>query len=91
MGNYFLGMALNIIEQMATVAPKGTVLGLTDLISTMFSGYFIESGGAVTPAIEAFLRQEVKDEKEREARTRRGAKALTYGSIKKCSSGRFEP
>jgi hypothetical protein len=71
---------LELIEQMVAVAPKGTALGLTDLISAMFSGYFIESGGAVTPAIEAFLRQEVKDEKEREARTRRGAKALTYGS-----------
>ena len=46
----------------------------------MFSGYFIESGGAVTPAVEAFLRQEIKDEKERERRTRRAAKALTYGS-----------
>jgi len=71
---------LDLIEQMVAVAPKGTALGLCDLISAMFSGYFIESGGAVTPAIEAFLRQEVKDEKEREARTRRGAKALTYGS-----------
>ena len=71
---------LDLIEQMVTVVPKGTALGLTDLISAMFSGYFIESGGAVTPAIEAFLRQEVKDEKEREARTRRGAKALTYGN-----------
>jgi len=71
---------LELIEQMVAVAPKGTALGLTDLISAMFSGYFIESGGAVTPAIEAFLRQEVKNEKEREARTRRGAKALTYGS-----------
>ncbi len=60
---------------MVAVAPKGTALGLCDLISAMFSGYFIESGGAVTPAIDAFLRQEVKDEKEREARTRRGAKA----------------
>lgn len=46
----------------------------------MFSGYFIESGGAVTPAVEAFLRREIKDEKEREARTRRAAKAITYGS-----------
>jgi hypothetical protein len=71
---------LDLIEQMVAVAPKGTALGLCDLISAMFSGYFIESGGAVTPAIEAFLRQEVKDEKEREARTRRGAKAMTYGS-----------
>ncbi len=71
---------LNLIEQMVTVAPKGTALGLSDAISAMFSGYFIESGGAVTPAIEAFLRREIKDEKEREARTRRAAKAITYGS-----------
>lgn len=71
---------LDLIEQMVAVAPKGTALGLSDLISAMFSGYFIESGGAVTPAIEAFLRREIKDEKEREARTRRGAKAVTYGS-----------
>ncbi len=71
---------LDLIEQMMTVVPKGTALGLCDLISAMFSGYFIESGGAVTPAIEAYLRREVKDEKEREARTRRGAKAVTYGS-----------
>ncbi len=71
---------LNLIEQMVTVAPKGTALGLSDLISAMFSGYFIESGGAVTPAVEAFLRREIKDEKEREARTRRAAKAVTYGN-----------
>ena len=71
---------LNLIEQMVAVAPKGTDLGLCDLISAMFSGYFIESGGAVMPAIEAFLRQEVKGEKEREARSRRAAKALTHGS-----------
>ena len=71
---------LNLIEQMTTVAPKGTSLGLCDTISAMYSGYFIESGGAVTPAIEAFLRREVKEEKEREARTRRASKAITYGS-----------
>lgn len=71
---------LDLIEQMVTVAPKGTALGLCDLISAMFSGYFIESGGAVTPAIEAYLSQEIKDEPEREARSRRAAKALTYGS-----------
>lgn len=71
---------LNVIEQMVTVAPKGTALGLSDAVSAMFSGYFIETGGAVTPAIEAFLGGEIKDEKEREARTRRGAKAITYGS-----------
>ena len=70
---------LDLIEQLVAVAPEGTALGLCDLISAMFSGYFIESGGAVTPAVEAFLRQEIKDEKEREARTRRAAKAVTYG------------
>lgn len=71
---------LDLIEQMVAVVPIGTALGLCDLISAMFSGYFIESGGAVMPAVEAFLRQEVKDEKEREARSRRAAKALTYGN-----------
>ncbi len=71
---------LSLIEQLVAVVPKGTALGLSDVISAMFSGYFIESGGAVTPAIEAFLRQEVKDEKEREARTCRAAKSITYGS-----------
>ena len=71
---------LNLIEQMVTVAPKGTALGLCDLMSAMFSGYFIESGGAVMPAVEAFLRQEVPDEHERAARSRRADKALTHGS-----------
>ena len=71
---------LNLIEQMVAVAPKGTALGLCDLISALFSGYFIESGGAVMPAVEAYLRQEIQDEKEREARSRRAAKALTYGN-----------
>lgn len=71
---------LELIEQLVAVASKGTALGLSDLISAMFSGYFIESGGAVTPALEAFLRQQIKDAEEKEARTRRGAKALTYGS-----------
>jgi len=71
---------LDLIEQMVAVAPKGTALGLCDLISAMFSGYFIESGGAVMAAVEAFLRQGVTEEKEREARSRRAAKALTYGN-----------
>lgn len=71
---------LDLIEQTVSVAPKGTDLGLCDLASAMFSGYFIDSGGAVTPAVEAFLRQKIEDEKEREARTRRAAKSLTYGS-----------
>lgn len=71
---------LELIEQLVSVVSKGTALGLSDLASAMFSGYFIESGGAVTPAIEAFLHQKIEDAEEREARTRRGAKALTYGS-----------
>ena len=71
---------LNLIEQLVSVAPKGTALGLCDLISAMFSGYFIESGGAVMPAAEAFLRQKIKDEPERNGRSRRAAKALTCGS-----------
>jgi hypothetical protein len=71
---------LDLIEQLVSVVSKGTALGLSDLASAMFSGYFIESGGAVTPAIEAFLHQQIKDAEEKEARTRRGAKALTYGS-----------
>jgi len=71
---------LQLIEQLLSVVPKGTALGLSDLASAMFSGYFIESGGAVTPAIEAFLRQKIKSVEMRAARTRRGAKALTYGS-----------
>jgi len=71
---------LELIEQLVSVVSKGTALGLSDLASAMFSGYFIESGGAVTPALEAFLHQQIEDAEEREARTRRGAKALTYGS-----------
>ena len=71
---------LELIEQLVSVVPKGTALGLTDLASAMFSGYFIESGGVVTPAIEAFLRQKIEVAEKRAARTRRGAKALTYGS-----------
>jgi len=71
---------LFLIEQMMEVVPKGTALGLCDLTSAMLSGYFIEAGGAVMPAVEAFLRQGVEDEEERAARSRRAAKALTYGS-----------
>lgn len=71
---------LDLIEQIVATVPKGTDLGLCDLVSAMLSGYFIESGGAVTPAVEAFLRQKISDEKEIAARTRRAAKALTYGS-----------
>ncbi len=70
---------LSLIEQMMAVVPKGTGLGLCDLISAMFSGYFIETGGAVMPAVEAYLRQAVAEEAERAARSRRAAKALTYG------------
>ena len=62
---------LSLIEQMIA---KETALGLCDLISAILGGYFIESGRAVMPAAEAFLRQETEDEEER------AAKALTYGS-----------
>ena len=71
---------LDIIEQMVSVAGKGTDLGLCDLLSAMYSGYFIESRGAVMPAVEAFLNQNIKEDSEREARSRRAAKSLTYGS-----------
>lgn len=72
---------VNLIEQVtAAAAPKGTALGLSDVISAMLSGYFIETRGAITPAVEAFLRREIEDDKEREARTRRAAKSITYGS-----------
>jgi len=71
---------LALIEETLEVVPKGTALGLCDLISAMFSGYFIEAGGAVVPAVEAYLSQEIDDEEERAARSRRAAKALTYGS-----------
>ncbi len=71
---------LSLLEQVLAVVPKGTALGLCDLISAMLSGHFIASGGAVMPAVEAFLRPEVADETERAARSRRAAKALTYGS-----------
>ncbi|MCZ7670800.1 MAG: hypothetical protein M5U34_28455 [Chloroflexi bacterium] len=71
---------LELIEQLVSVVPKGTALGLSDLASAMFSGYFIESGGAVTPAIEAFLQRQIEDVEEKNTRTRRRAKALTYGS-----------
>jgi hypothetical protein len=71
---------LELIEQLVSVVSKGTALGLSDLASAMFSGYFIESGGGVTPAIEAFLHGQIEEVEGREARTRRGAKALTYGS-----------
>ncbi len=67
------------IEQMVSTLPKGTDLGLCDVISAMYSGYFIESGGGVTPAVEQYLRRFVADETERAARSRRAAKAITYG------------
>lgn len=61
--------------------PKGTDLGLCDVISAMFSGYFVESGGAVMPAVDQFLRQTVKEDGQRAARSRRAAKAVTYGQM----------
>ena len=67
------------IEQMVSTLPKGTDLGLCDVISAMYSGYFIESGGGIMPAVEQYLRGFVTDETERAARSRRAAKAITYG------------
>ena len=67
------------IEQMVTTLPKGTDLGLCDVISAMYSGYFIESGGGIMPAVEQYLSAYVMDERERAARSRRAAKAITYG------------
>jgi len=71
---------VNLIEQLLTeTAPKGTALGLCDCVSAMASGYFIEEGGAVMPAVERYLSQTIEDEEERAARSRRAAKALTHG------------
>ena len=67
------------IEQMVSTLPKGTDLGLCDVISAMYSGYFIESGGGIMPAVEQYLSAYVTDERERAARSRRAAKAITYG------------
>jgi len=64
---------------MVTTLPKGTDLGLCDVISAMYSGYFIESGGGIMPAVEQYLRAFVSDETERAARSRRATKAITYG------------
>ena len=67
------------IEQMVSTLPKGTDLGLCDVNSAMYSGYFIESGGGIMPAVEQYLRGFVADETERAARSGRAAKAITYG------------
>lgn len=67
------------IEQMVSSLPKGTDLGLCDVVSALFSGYFIESGGGIMPAVDHYLRTAIPDEKERAARCRRAAKAVTYG------------
>ena len=67
------------IEQMVSTLPKGTDLGLCDVISAMYSGYFVESGGGIMPAVEQYLSAYVMDERERAARSRRAAKAITYG------------
>ena len=64
---------------MVTTLPKGTDLGLCDVISAMYSGYCVESGGSIMPAVEQYLRAYVTDETERAARSRRASKAITYG------------
>ena len=67
------------IEQIVATVPKGTDLGLCDVISAMFSGYFVESGGGIMPAVDQYLRAFINDDEERAARSRRAAKAITYG------------
>jgi hypothetical protein len=69
------------IEQMVTTLPKGTDLGLCDVISAMYSGYFIESGGGIMPAVDQYLSAYITDETERAARSRRATKAITYGQF----------
>lgn len=64
---------------MVTTLPKGTDLGLCDAMSAMCSGYFVETGGRIMPALDLYLSGEIADEKERAARSRRAAKAITYG------------
>lgn len=67
------------IEQMVSKVPKGTDLGLCDVMSAMYSGYFIESGGGIMPAVDQYLSQYLPNEEERAARSRRASKAITYG------------
>ena len=67
------------IEQMVSNLPKGTDLGLCDVISAMYSGYFVESGGGIMPAVDQYLSQYLPNEEERAARSRRASKAITYG------------
>ena len=69
------------IEQMVTTLPKGTDLGICDAISAMYSGYFVESGGGIMPAVDQYLSTFIADERERAARSRRAAKAITYGQF----------
>lgn len=61
------------IEQMVSNVPKGTDLGLCDVISAMYSGYFVESGGGITPAVDQYLSQYLPNEEERAARSRRAS------------------
>ncbi|MCZ7667073.1 MAG: hypothetical protein M5U34_07555 [Chloroflexi bacterium] len=60
---------------MFPVVPKGTALGLSDLASAMFSGYFIESSGAVRQQLKHFCSGKSKMWKKK-ARTRRGTKSI---------------
>lgn len=69
------------IEQMVATLPKGTNLGICDAISAMYSGYFVESGGGIMPAVDQYLSTYIDDETERAARSRRAAKAITYGQF----------
>lgn len=46
----------------------------------MASGHFLSNRGGVTPGVFSFLNGHIEDEAEVAARSRRSAKALTYGS-----------
>jgi len=71
---------LSAIEQIVSVAPKGTALGLCDLGSALVSGHFLAHHGGVMPGVASFLHHHIADETELAARSRRAWKALTYGS-----------
>ena len=71
---------MSAIEQIVSVAPKGTAVGLCDLGSALVSGHFLAHRGGVMPGVASFLHQHIEDEAELAARSRRAWKALTYGS-----------
>lgn len=69
------------IEQMVATLPKGTDLAICDLMSALLSGYFVESRGSIVAAVDGFLQQTIADDRERQARTCRAAKAVRSGKF----------